>query len=404
MGKTKFVNPFKPGAGHMPPYLAGRSREIKEFEKLLKQDTILDNLVLTGLRGVGKTVLLERFKEIAIQNNWLWVGTDMSESASIGEEQIILRLLTDLSTVTSNMPFKKEKVRSLGFASQSKFVNYSLSFENLRMIYRSIPGLAVDKLKGILDLVWRSINKQKPQGLIFAYDEAQTISNHPKKEEYPLSLFLDAFQSIQKKDIPFMLVLTGLPTLFPKLVDARTFAERMFRVVFLDKLDKEDSRDAIVKPIQHSSDSIVFEENSIKTVVKESSGYPYFIQFICREVYDIFLQKRSQGKRMSVPIDIIIRKLDADFFAGRWAKATDRQRELLLMIAKLENCDQEFTVQEVVEISKKNLEKPFGSSHINQMLSTLSNLGLVYKNRHGKYSFAVPLFGKFILRQETGLN
>lgn len=69
-------------------------------------------------------------------------------------------------------------------------------------------------------------------------------------KEYPLSLMLDVFQSIQKKDIPFMLVLVGLPTLFPKLVEARTFAERMFHVVFLDRLTGSDSRFAILKPIQ----------------------------------------------------------------------------------------------------------------------------------------------------------
>lgn len=73
--------------------------------------------------------------------------------------------------------------------------------------------------------------------------------------------------------------------------------------------------------------------------------------------------------------------------------------ELLAVIADLPNCDHEFTVQEIVELSRKLLTKPFGSSHVNQMLSSLSAAGLVYKNRHGKYSFAVPLLGEFIVRQ-----
>jgi Fe2+ or Zn2+ uptake regulation protein len=90
--------------------------------------------------------------------------------------------------------------------------------------------------------------------------------------------------------------------------------------------------------------------------------------------------------------------LDTDFFAGRWSKATDRQRELLLIIARLENSDNEFTVHEIVEQSKSH-DKPFSSSHVNQMLSALADTGLVYKNRHGKYSFAVPLLGSFIKRQ-----
>ena len=78
------------------------------------------------------------------------------------------------------------------------------------------------------------------------------MSDKSEKEEFPLSLMLDVFQSIQKKGIPFMLVLAGLPTLFPKLVEARTFAERMFRVIFLDGLDDAASRDAILKPIEQS--------------------------------------------------------------------------------------------------------------------------------------------------------
>ena len=95
-----FKNPFRPGAGHMPPYLAGREAEEKEFRRLLAQDTILENLILTGLRGVGKTVLLEKFKPIAIQDGWLWVGTDLSETISVSETNLAIRILTDLSVVT----------------------------------------------------------------------------------------------------------------------------------------------------------------------------------------------------------------------------------------------------------------------------------------------------------------
>ena len=83
--QSQFSNPFRPGAGHMPPYMAGREQETNEFRRLLGQSTVLENLVLTGLRGLGKTVLLETFKPLAIQEGWLWAGTDLSESASISE-------------------------------------------------------------------------------------------------------------------------------------------------------------------------------------------------------------------------------------------------------------------------------------------------------------------------------
>lgn len=399
MQTQQFTNPFKPGAGHMPPYLAGREKETKEFLQLLEQTTILDNMVLTGLRGVGKTVLLDKFKPLAIGRRWLWVGTDLSESASVTEETIALRLLTDLSVVTSNIIIKKEEKTHIGFTSEKSFIDHRLNYATLIDIFKSIPGLVSDKLKGIFELVWKYLEPLKVRGIIFAYDEAQTMTDHAEKEQYPLSLLLDVFQSIQKKNIPFMLIFTGLPTLFPKLVEARTFSERMFRIVFLDKLSTTESRDAIIKPIEDAKCSIKFNEESIKLVIKESGGYPYFIQFICREIYDVFLQKVSDGKHPSVPMEEIIMKLDKDFFSGRWAKATDRQRELLAVIASLSNCQEEFTVQEVVEESKKHLSNPFSSSHANQMLASLTNAGLIYKNRHGKYSFAVPLMDRFILRQ-----
>ena len=274
-----------------------------------------------------------------------------------------------------------------------------LDFATLAGIYSETPGLVSDKIKKVLEIAWDVISKQNNRGLIFAYDEAQNLADHADKEQYPLSVLLDVFQSLQKKNVRFMLVLTGLPTLFPKLVEARTFAERMFRVVFLDRLNEKDSLDAIQKPIQDANCPITFSRESVKTLVEMSGGYPYFIQFTCREVYDIWEQQWSTGRTPSVPVDEIVRKLDSDFFAGRWGRATDRQRELLQVIARLENADREFTVQDVVELSKKVLDKPFGSSHVNQMLATLGQAGLIYKNRHGKYSFAVPLLGRFILRQ-----
>ena len=401
------ANPFRPGAGHMPLYLAGREEEKNEFRKLLKQNVILDNLVLTGLRGVGKTVLLDTLKPIAINDGWLWVGTDLTEATSLSEQNIAVRLIADLSVVTSGIELGRHETRKIGFSAASGAdatgEPQTLTFEVLSSIYNHTPGLVADKLKATLEKAWEYIKaKVGPKGLIFAYDEAQNMSDRSHKEQYPLSLMLDVFQSLQKKGVPMMLALAGLPTLFPRLVEARTFAERMFRVVFLDRLDEGASREAIRKPIQQSACSFPIEEPLIASIIQVSGGYPYFIQFICREVYDAALQMHRDGKPLVVSIADITRKLDTDFFAGRWARATDRQRELLRVVAHLNNCDEEFTVQEVVEKSKEMLQNSFGSSHVNQMFGTLSSAGLIYKNRHGKYSFAVPLLGQFIRRQEVG--
>jgi hypothetical protein len=402
MSQKGIINPFRPGAGHIPPHLAGRQHEYEEFKRILKQDVVLKNLILTGLRGIGKTVLMETFKPMAIQAGWLWAGADLSESTSVTETTLATRLLTDLSVVTSSITIGERP--TVGFAprAESELPN-TLTYSALATIYESIPGLVLDKLKGILEFVWPYLDGVGRKGIIFAYDEAQTLADQAAKEQYPLSVLLDLFQSLQRKNMRFMLVLTGLPTLFPKLVEARTFAERMFHVMFLDPLNEDETKDAITIPIQRNSCPFSFHADSIKVIWTVTRGYPYFIQYVCREVFDVWIQASESGQSgPKVPVGPIMRKLDSDFFAGRWARATDRQRELLSVVSQLENSDAEFTVQEIVESPpNQSLGKPFSNSHVSQMLVSLADSGLIYKNRHGKYSFAVPLLGEFIKRQNA---
>lgn len=401
---VKMKNPFRPGAGHMPPYLAGRQAETEEFRRLLTQETVLKNLILTGLRGLGKTVLLETFKPMAIEAGWLWVGTDLSESTSISEDNLAIRLLTDLAVATTPLPYKSHERQKPGFTQEKEQVKVTLEYSTLKTIYDQTPGLVSDKLKNVLETVWTRVQSSERRGIIFAYDEAQNLADHAEKDQYPLSLLLDLFQSLQRKGFRFMLALTGLPTLFPKLVAARTFAERMFTIIFLQPLNEKETTEAIKEPIkQEQNCPITFANKTIKSIWRVTRGYPYFVQYICREMFDVWVQAYESSKPLpGIQISGIMRKLDSDFFAGRWAKATDRQRELLILISTLLNCDSEFTVQEIVEqSSNRAAKKPFSSSHINQMLAVLGEAGLIYKNRHGKYSFAVPLLGDFIRRQQS---
>lgn len=395
-----FLNPFRPGAGHAPPYLAGRKHEQEEFTRLLSQRPVLDNLVLTGLRGVGKTVLLETFRPLALQNGWLWAGTDLSEAATLSEENIALRLLTDLAPLVSGIQVGETEKRAIGFQSVVEKQAVQLDFGVLRQFYEATPGLVSDKLKAVLELVWNCLKNTQSQGIVLAYDEAQNLKDQAAAHQYPLSLLLDVFQSVQKRGMPYLLVLTGLPTLFPKLVDARTFAERMFHVVTLGRLDDQACRDAILKPMKDRKCPVRFTDSGVNEIIRHSGGYPYFIQFLCREFFDTYLQQTTSGQtKPDIRVSQMVHKLDTDFFAGRWNRVTDRQRELLSVVAELPNCDEEFTPTEVVDKSKELLAKPFSASHVNQMLAKLAENGLVYKNRHGKYSFAVPLLGQFIRRQ-----
>lgn len=399
---TNIENPFRPGAGHMPPYLAGREGEQDAFKRLLRQTVITDNLILTGLRGVGKSVLLESMKPIARSAGWLWVGDDFTESRGLTEERIADSIVNDLSLALAPIFMQTQLSMPLGFGGTESLARRPMDYSDLRKLYDAAPGLPADKLKHVLRYVGTLIEKTSFKGIIFAYDEAQNMGDRAQDEQYPLSLILDVFQSIQKSPggLPFMLVLTGLPTLFPKLNSTRTYTERMFDVIVLDRLSDEDSRDAIIKPISDADSPLVLDDATVDEMVEMSGGYPFFIQFICKEVFDAWIVRMQAGQHISVPREEILRKLDQRFFSARWDNASDRQREFMKVAAALPNSDGEFKVEDVVERSKTMSFKAFNRGNSQMMLKTLIENDFIYRNRRGKYSFAVPLLDRFILRQE----
>lgn len=394
-------NPFRPGAGQFPIYLAGRVKERDRFDKLLEQDPVIRNAIITGLRGVGKTVLLESFRDKAQQAGWLWTGADLTESASLSEDRIAKRLITDLSALLRPILVKRNEQMPFGFIKSVETTEIPLEFNDLWKIFEQAPGLTVDKIKSVLRSVRDILRGSAVRGIVFAYDEAQNLVDRAKEKEFPLSILLDSFASLQRDrhEINTMLVLTGLPTLFTKMNEARTYSERMFDVLILEKLSDIESSDAIRKPIEISKSELTFSDKTVEEIVGMSGGYPYFIQYICKEIFDSWIGLIGEGEVASVASKEILDKLDQDFFAARWDRATDRQQEFMSVIATLDNADKEFTIQEIVAASKISRSKEFSPSHATQILGNLFEKGLIYRNKHGKYSFAVPLMAEFIRRQ-----
>ncbi len=393
-------NPFRPGNGQRPLYLAGRTAEQVQFSTMVQETTIAQNVIVTGLRGVGKTVLLEELKPIAQTHGWLWTGNDLSESSSLNEDRIARRIVVDLSTLLAPLVVQKQTGTPIGFVNNGPEVR-PLQFDDLWKIYETTPGLTDDKLKAVL-LHSRSILETTSlRGVVFAYDEAQNLSDHALAKEFPLSVLLDVFSYFQRSPSKchFMLVLVGLPTLFPKLNEARTYTERMFHVMHLQRLNDTDAREAIVRPIKISKSTLGFAESTIQQIVEISDGYPYFIQFICKEVFDAWIGKITIGLAPSVPLPSILAKLDQDFFSPRWARGTDRQQEFMKVISSLPNADDEFSVQDIVNASRSILNKGFNPSHATQILQALGEKGLIYRSRRGGYCFAVPLLSQYIKRQ-----
>ena len=206
---------------------------------------------------------------------------------------------------------------------------------------------------------------------------------------------------MQKRNLgcQFLLVMTGLPTLITNLNEARTYTERMFHTFMLDRLSDDETREAILKPIEMSKSTLSFAESTILKIITESKGYPFLIQYICREVFDAWIGRMTVGEAPSVPMKEITAKLDLDFFAPRWNRATDRQQTFMQVIATLEESDGEFTISDITKASRELLKRPFTPSHATQMLGHLAEKGLIYRNRRGSYCFAVPLLASFIRRQ-----
>lgn len=396
-----FKNPFRPGAGQLPPYLAGRHEEIAYFEKnMLEQSPILSNLLISGLRGVGKTVLLDTLKPLALNAGWICAGTDMSESVSVGETRLAIRILTDLASAVSNIIITEREQRAIGFKAQSHTVQQYLDYEILEHVYNNTRGLEADKLKAVLSFTWESC-KHHAKGIVIAYDEAQNLKDNSDQKEYPLSVLLEIIQYVQRKEMPYLLILTGLPTLMSNLIESRTYAERMFHQMTLRRLTKEECREAIVKPIQDDKCPVDLVDAAIDKIIDLSGGYPYFIQYICKEVFDAAIQQLAMGvsvENTTVQFNDIIRKLDADFYQGRWQRATDKQRNLLMVISQLENAEGEFSLKDI-ETGMRENGASSSNSAINLMLKSLTDAGLIYKTRHGVYAFAVPLFSHFVKRE-----
>jgi hypothetical protein len=173
----------------------------------------------------------------------------------------------------------------------------------------------------------------------------------------------------------------------------------MFHTLMLDRLSENETRAAILEPIKITGSTLTFADITVDRIVNESKGYPFLIQYICREVFDAWIGRMTVGEAPSVPMTEIIAKLDLDFFAPRWNRATDRQQTFMQVIATLPEADGEFTIQDITAASRQLLKKPFNPSHATQMLGHLAEKGLIYRNRRGSYCFAVPLLAEFIRRQ-----
>jgi hypothetical protein len=397
-------NPYRPGAGHTPPFFAGRQSEQYHYKRALQQPVVTENILVTGLRGYGKTVLLDQMRQMAVQSNWLWVGNDLSESSSLSEERLALRILTDLAAAIA------AKVSSTSQSTDSNWRHGNVeplrpidinaySYHAMKAKFDQLPGLPSDRLKIILADVTYLIQSLRIRGLILAYDEAQCLADKAEQNEYPMSMLIESVAALQRRvnNAPCLLILCGLPQVFQSLTETRTYTERMFHVMTLDRLSKDDTFKAVMTPIATLMPPLRAPQALIEKVVNLTGGYPYLIQFFGRELVDQMLENGGTLSADQFPSVETFERLDAGLFSARWNRTSDKQREILAVIARRPSkISADFSAQEL-ELLRNNHDEPNGS--MTQVLLALCERGMLYRTRHGRYAFTVPLSEAMILRR-----
>jgi AAA ATPase domain len=403
-------NPYQPGVGTIPPYLAGREAQLQRFRQILEDyPEKRRNLRITGLRGVGKTVMLKEFERIA--------RAERSPSWVVIRRDFVPRMTEEVVFVTALAEYLREAAEQLSTRSRVK--------NRLRGVISTIGDVQVELADGVTMRVDRGRTARRTRiledrlrdafielgqlaaaagrGVIFMFDEAHEVFDQPRRGEYPLSALLSAVVAAQDQDeppLPLMLVLCGLPSLPGHLRAARSHAERLFRAEELANLSlraedgvASDAELALTRPIEGGP--IRYAPRTAAQVVRDVDGYPYFIQWYGEALWDAANDAGGHlidGRVYTASRRLIRRALDHGFYEGRYEEARAADQLTLRVAASLGG--ETFTVA--------GLNAALTSRNVNanaQSLKRLLDASIVYRVKQGMYAYTAPLFGDFLRRQ-----
>jgi hypothetical protein len=399
------TNPYRPGVGKPPPYLADRDAQLKRFARYLDDfPENRRNVRLTGLRGVGKTVLIKEYRKAARERGWVVIRRDLTPRLS-EEADFATAITSDLEKAIAELSVIAKLGRLLNSAREAVQAVVDLG-EGVTVSVgarkRARPAILEDRVRDALFKVGQLAAKAG-RGVALLYDEAHVLYDRPKAHQYPLSALLGAFVEVQDhddQDLPAMLVVSGLPPLVANLQAARSHSERMFKVEELGNLRLErksatrsPAAAALTKPVERSQ--ISFAPNVAERVAADVSGYPYFIQWYGEALWDaadeagvgVIDEELYDDTRQAIQDG-----LDAEFFEGRYDEAKRAEQLTLRVAGSLGG--EGFRVGDLVE-QFAGL-KP---NAVQQSLNRLLQSNLTYRVRHGEYAYTAPLFGDFLRRK-----
>jgi AAA ATPase domain len=387
-------NPYAPGAGTKPPALVGRDKQIESFDILLERlenGYVERSMIITGLRGVGKTVLLDVFREKAETREWATVEWEVEKAAPFAPKIAahVRRALLQIA------PKAKWTDRVLRAASILKSFTVTFNPDGAMT-----AGLDIDALAGIGDsgalsedlsdlfVAIGEAAQDRGVGVVFLIDEIQFL------RPPDLEALIVALHKCTRRSLPITLVGAGLPQI-PRLAgEAKSYSERLFRFPQIGELETSDARDALLLPA--ADQNVEFEPPAVDYMVAYTQGYPYFLQEYGRIVWDETSISPVTLDDVRSVLPLVEAGLDESFFRVRAERTTELELRYLYAMAELG--PKPHRASDVARRIQRTAEQA------GPVRSRLIDKGLLYTPGHGYAAFTVPQFDRYMLRCHSKLG
>ena len=386
-------NPYAPGAGTQPPELAGR-HEVRETARIALERTRIGrpskSVMMVGLRGVGKTVLLDRIREDAEANGicalWIEAPEGRSLPATLAPQ---LRLaLLKLSNREAAKQLAQRALRGLaGFAGALK-----VKFQDIEvgLDFDPEPGLADNgdleaDLQDLLEVVGDAARADESCLTLFV-DELQYV----KEDE--LAALITALHRTSQRRLPVTMVGAGLPQVRGRVGRAKSYAERLFEFTEIGALSPEDARLAIAKPAK--DEGVVIEPRALDAIVSQTQCYPYFLQEWGKHVWDVAERSPVTAGDVEDASRQAVANLDESFFRVRFDRLTPAEKIYLRAMAQLGVGPHRSG--DIAGVLDRRV------SSLAPTRSQLIDKGMIWSPSHGDTAFTVPMFDGFMMRIMPG--
>ncbi|MHB1974306.1 MAG: ATP-binding protein [Acidimicrobiales bacterium] len=383
-------NPYTPNAGAQPPAVLGRDAQLSTFDLLLRRISAgrtEQSMIITGLRGVGKTVLLGRFRVKAQELKWVVVEREVSKH---DDEQFRRQMVSAIRTSLFEMsPRARWGDRMRRAAAVLK--SFSVSVDPTGTL---TGGIDVDAAQGFADqqelqadltdllVAVGEAAKDAGTGLVLLFDEVQFFSTTQ------LEALISALHKTVQRGLPVTMVGAGLPQIAELAGDAKSYAERLFKFPRIGNLDDKDARAALSEPAQ--AEGADYSEEALDLALEVTGSYPYFLQELGYAVWGVAEGPTITREDIATSVPTDAAQLDESFFRVRLDRATEMERIYLRAMAELGPEAQK--AQDVAAVIGRK------STQMGPTRAQLINMGLLYTPEHGYAAFTVPHFDKFLVR------